>query len=275
MDHALVLLATGLLIGFIGTLIGAGGGFLLVPLLIFTHPELSPELVTAISLAVVACNAISGSIAYTRSGRVDFKAGILFATFTIPGSVLGVFLTQYIPTHIFSFVFGIILLLLSVFLFFRKQQVKQASLSTTQQSHLTEQTLTDKSNVTYHYAYNKYAGILISIVVGFISPLLGIGGGIIHVPAMVNWLNFPVHVATATSHFILAVMASISVVVHAVQGNYNDSHIMHLVVWLCVGVIAGAQGGAYFSHHVKNTVIVKALAVCLGIVGVRLLMSIA
>lgn len=60
MDHALVLLATGLLIGFIGTLIGAGGGFLLVPLLLFTHRELTPEIVTAVSLAVVACNALSG-----------------------------------------------------------------------------------------------------------------------------------------------------------------------------------------------------------------------
>ncbi|HNR49919.1 MAG TPA: sulfite exporter TauE/SafE family protein [Bacteroidia bacterium] len=275
MDHALVLLAAGLLIGFIGTLIGAGGGFLLVPLLLFTHRELTPEIVTAVSLAVVACNALSGSIAYARSGRVDFKAGILFALFTIPGSVLGVFLTEYIPTHIFSFVFGIILLLLAIFLFVRTKNQKTVTDTFSNQPHLTERTLTDKHNVTYHYAYNKYVGILISIMVGFISPLLGIGGGIIHVPAMVNWLSFPVHIATATSHFILAIMASISVIVHAVRGNYNDSHILHLVVWLCIGVIAGAQGGAYFSHRVKNTFIVKALAVCLGIVGIRLLMSIA
>ncbi len=63
---------------------------------------------------------------------------------------------------------------------------------------------------------------LLSIIVGYLSPLLGIGGGIIHVPALANWLQFPVHVATATSHFILAVMATVSVITNIVKGSYND-----------------------------------------------------
>ena len=63
--------------------------------------------------------------------------------------------------------------------------------------------LTDKEGITYEYSYKQSNGALISVLVGYISPLLGIGGGIIHVPAMVNWLKFPVHIATATSHFIL------------------------------------------------------------------------
>ncbi|MEZ5067041.1 MAG: TSUP family transporter [Bacteroidia bacterium] len=105
--------------------------------------------------------------------------------------MLGVFLTEYIPTHIFSFVFGIILLLLAIFLFVRTKPQKTVTDTFTNQPHLTERTLTDKHNVTYHYAYNKYVGILISIMVGFISPLLGIGGGIIHVPAMGQLAEFP------------------------------------------------------------------------------------
>src|SRR6266498_1757398 len=102
MDNFFVLILAGFIIGALGTLIGAGGGFILVPALILTHHSLSPEIITAVSMALVACNAVSGSVAYARSGRIDYKTGIVFALFTIPGSVLGVLTTQYIPRGLHS-----------------------------------------------------------------------------------------------------------------------------------------------------------------------------
>lgn len=271
-DNFAVLLLTGFIIGTVGTLIGAGGGFILVPLLLITHPQWSPEMVTAVSIVIVAANAISGSVAYGRSGRIDFRAGLLFAFFTIPGSVLGVYSTKYIPHHIFNIIFGILLLFLSAFLIIKRKeddllQQEDEEKKKGQRSAV----ITDKENTVYRYSYNVYAGSAISVIVGYLSPLLGIGGGIIHVPAMVHWLRFPVHVATATSHFILAIMATVSVLVHALQGNYDDPYILRMVVWLCVGVISGAQLGALLSHKIKGTVIVKALAACLAIVAIRLL----
>lgn len=274
-DSIGLLLITGFLIGTVGTLIGAGGGFILVPLLLLTHPQLSPEMVTAISIVIVAANAISGSVAYARSGRIDFRAGMLFALFTIPGSILGVYTTQYIPQKAFNVIFGILLLALAAFLFFSKKQ--EAATQNTGSNTTRGQkraVLTDKANITYRYSYNSYIGAAISVVVGYLSPLLGIGGGIIHVPAMVHWLGFPVHIATATSHFILAIMATVSVMVHAWRGNYNDPAILRMVIWLCVGVVLGAQLGAFLSHKIKGNTIVKALAVCLGLVGLRLLWGI-
>lgn len=272
MDNAIVLLIVGLLIGTVGTLIGAGGGFLLVPLLIFTHPNLKPEIITAISIAIVASNAISGSIAYARAKRIDYKAGILFALFTIPGSILGVYITKYINPHTFNIIFGIILIALSLFLFIKNNAAASIGGEVNGQG-LTHQVLIDRQRTIFEYAYNKYIGILVSILVGFLSPLLGIGGGIIHVPAMVHWLGFPVYVATATSHFILAIMCTVSIVVHALQGNYNDPAVLHLISWLAIGTVIGAQAGAYLSHKIKTTIIIKALAICLGLVGIRLLMN--
>ncbi|HRP32361.1 MAG TPA: sulfite exporter TauE/SafE family protein [Agriterribacter sp.] len=274
-DNTAVLLFTGFIIGTIGTLIGAGGGFILVPLLLITHPQLSPEIVTAISIVIVAANAISGSIAYSRSGRIDFRAGWLFAAFTIPGSILGVYTTQYIPHTAFHIIFGILLLALSAFLLFKKNEPIRIDPEITEPSggHRVR-TLTDNENNTFKYSYNVYAGAAISAVVGYLSPLLGIGGGIIHVPALVHWLRFPVHIATATSHFILAVMATVSVIVHGLQGNYNDPYVFRMVLWLCVGVVIGAQLGAWLSHKIKGRMIVKALAICLAIVSLRLLWGI-
>ena len=274
MDNYFVLIFTGIIVGALGTLIGAGGGFLLVPLLILTHHSLRPEIITAISIAIVAANAISGSIAYARAGRIDYKAGLVFALFTIPGSILGVYTTQYIPKFEFKIFFGLMLILLAFFLFLKKPQSKQKNIHESRLKKWKHHTITDKEGITYSYFYDQRKGIFISIIVGYLSPLLGIGGGIIHVPALVQLLCFPVHIATATSHFILAIMSSVSVIVHAVKGNYNDMHVLRMVIGLSIGAVTGAQFGAYLSHKIKSNTIIRALAICLGLVGLRLLAGI-
>jgi len=274
MDNSWVLMLAGFVIGTFGTLIGAGGGFILVPLLILSNPQMPPEIITAISIFIVAVNAISGSVAYARSGRIDYKAGLLFALFTIPGSILGVFATGYIPRHIFNMSFGILLILLAVFLFIRT--LKPASAKDNDR-HTGKgwiyHRLTDTEGAVFSYTYNQPYGILVSLLVGFLSPLLGIGGGIIHVPAMVNWLQFPIYIATATSHFILAIMSTVSVVVHAFKGSYSNPAVLRMVLSLSVGVIPGAQLGAFLSHKIKSSTIIQLLAACLLLVGVRILLK--
>src|SRR5690554_1365927 len=93
LESFLFLSLLGLVVGAIGTLIGAGGGFILVPVLILLYPGMKPEEITAISLAVVAVNAIFGTTSYLRLRRVDIKAGILFALAPIQGSIFAVTLS--------------------------------------------------------------------------------------------------------------------------------------------------------------------------------------
>lgn len=273
MDSIVVLIIIGFLIGTLGTMIGAGGGFILVPFMLLAFPSFSAEVITAVSIAVVAANATSGSAAYVRSKRVDFKAGIIFAVCTIPGSILGVITTQYIPRGAFDLLFGVILIGLAVFLFFRGGKRKLSDKDVVSHKSWVRQKIVDNHGVEYDFSYNLRLGMLISVVVGYFSPLLGIGGGIIHVPAMVQWLHFPVHIATATSHFVLAIMATVSVIVHAIQGVYNDPAVLRMTMSLIVGVIAGAQLGAYLSGKVRGNFIIKALAISLGLVGIRILVS--
>ncbi|GEP51255.1 anion permease [Flavobacterium noncentrifugens] len=273
MESSILLVLAGFIIGTFGTLIGAGGGFILVPLLLLFYPELPPQTVTAISMAVVAVNAISGTIAYAKSGRIDYKAGILFALFTIPGSILGVYSVKYIPIKSFNLIFGILMILLSAYLFYKNSQKTNPKVLS-DDNNLTHRILTDKQGVQYEYSYKQSLGIVVSILVGYLSPLLGIGGGIIHVPAMVNWLQFPVYIATATSHFILSVMATVSVVVHFLDGQYNNPEIVKMILLLCLGVVPGAQLGAYLSHKIKGKTIIKILACCLILVGIRIILKV-
>jgi uncharacterized membrane protein YfcA len=273
MENIYLLIIMGFLIGALGTLIGAGGGFILVPILIILRPDFSPETITAISMVVVACNAISGSFAYMRSRRVDYKAGIIFAICTIPGSILGVLTTQVIPRELFDIIFGVLMLGLSIFLFFKGGKKQSIHKPVVAHKGWIQQHLTDRWGEKYDYAYDLRLGMILSVFVGYFSPLLGIGGGIIHVPAMAEWLLFPVHIATATSHFILAIMSTVSVIVHYFQGNYNDPLVLKMVICLVIGVVPGAQLGAYLSRKINGKYIIKALAVSIGIVGIKILLT--
>lgn len=273
MENIYLLIVIGFVIGTLGTLIGAGGGFILVPILIIIRPDFAPEVITAISMVVVACNAISGSIAYMTSKKVDYKAGIIFAICTIPGSILGVLTTEIIPRGIFDIIFGIIMLALASFLFFHGGEKESAKRPVPAHKGWVQQHLTDKWGEHYDYAYNLRLGMLLSVFVGYFSPLLGIGGGIIHVPAMSEWLLFPVHIATATSHFILAIMSTVSVIVHYLQGNYNNPLVVKMVIGIVIGVIPGAQLGAFLSRKINGKYIIKALAVSIGIVGIKILIT--
>lgn len=271
MDSFFLLIAIGFLIGTLGTLIGAGGGFILVPLLILWHPDWTVEQITAISMAVVACNAISGSAAYMVNRRIDYKAGLLFAVSTIPGSILGVWATRFLERGFFDLLFGALLIFLGGYLFYKGGKPKPVFHAHDLKKGWVSARVVDKAGEVYAYAYDQRKGVLLSVVVGFLSPVLGIGGGIIHVPAMVEWLYFPVHIATATSHFILAVMASVTVVTHYLEGSYDPEFVRNTVLGLAIGIIPGAQLGAILSKKMQGRAIIRALSIALILVGLRIL----
>lgn len=271
MDSFWILILIGLCIGTIGTLIGAGGGFILVPLLLIFHPEFDPGTVTAISMAIVAANSISGTSAYMYNKKVDYKAGLIFAVCTIPGSILGVMTSKSMEKGTFDVAFSVILIALAIFLLIKGGKAKPESNVVLEHKGWTHRKLVDRSGNVHEYSYDWRKGTFLSVVVGYLSPILGIGGGIIHVPAMVEWLRFPVHIATATSHFILAIMASATVITHFVDGSYAPAEVQHLVLWLIIGIIPGAQIGAKLSHRIHGKTIIRSLAVCLILVGIRIL----
>jgi uncharacterized protein len=268
MAHYFWLIPLGFVIGAYGTLIGAGGGFVLVPLLLLLYPNESPDLITSISLAVVFFNAFSGSLAYARMKRVDYRSGIIFSIATVPGAILGALTTSYISRGLFDAIFGTLMIVVSAYLLWRPGDHRN-NLSTTANRNQLTTSLVDREGVRHTFSYNPVVGIVLSLFVGYVSSLLGVGGGFIHVPALVHLLSFPVHVATATSHFVLAVMALTGTIVHVVTGTF--AHGVSRTIALGVGAIFGAQLGALLSNRLHGDWIIRGLAVALGLVGIRLL----
>ena len=267
----LLLVLLGAAVGAYGTLIGAGGGFVLVPVLLLLYPRLAPTTITSISLAVVCANAASGSAAYARMKRVDFETGRLFALATIPGAVVGVFATGLFSRGPFDTLLGVLLIVLAVWLVIQPQvQVEAPVPSVHAKPGWTARTVVDARGVTYSYAYDRRLGLGLSAIVGFLSSLLGIGGGIIHVPVMVQLLGIPPHIATATSHFVLALTSGAGTVVHLARGDYYN--VVTRTIALAAGVVPGAQLGAMLSEHLRGKWIIRLLALALALVGLRLVL---
>jgi len=257
-------LLLGVGVGAFGTLIGAGGGFLLLPLLLFLYPHEPPDVLTAISLGTVFANAMSGSIAYARMRRIDLRAGLLFALAGVPGAVSGAMVTTRIDRQLFDPLLGVALIAGAAVLVARSRPASEPP------AHATR-VLVEADGTSHRYSPRLVLGSALSVGVGFLSSLLGIGGGILHVPVMVVLLGFPVHVATATSHFVLAILALAGVLTHLAHGSLHAG--LDRALPLAAGVVVGAQFGARASSRVHGPWILRGLALALAAVGARLLFA--
>ncbi|MFH0848114.1 MAG: sulfite exporter TauE/SafE family protein [archaeon] len=261
--EAIGLLAMGLGIGAFGTLVGAGGGFLIVPLLVSIY-DFDPALAVGTSLLVVFFNALSGSLAYLRQRRIDVKVGLMFIAFTIPGSIIGAYVTSYFSSSLFKIVFSGLLVVTSLYLIARPCRDQCETGGTYRR------TLVDSRGNVYEYSVNLVRGLIISLGVGFISSIFGIGGGIIHVPAMIFLLGFPVHISTATSQFILAFTSLAGAATHSNLGNVN----WEFAPLIGVGTAIGAQLGAFISPRTRGTNVERILGLALAVAAARLLMQV-
>lgn len=258
--EALRLISLGFIIGLYGTFIGAGGGFVLMPVLLLVYPQEPRATLAAISLAVVFCNATSGSVAYARLKRIDYRSGLVLMLASIPGAVIGALTTDLIRRRAFDAALGVLMVLVACFLLWRPTEVSAGAPARS-----------DRADTQRLGSYNLKLGLVISFFVGYVSSLLGIGGGIVHVPVLVHLLHFPVHIATATSHFILAFMALAGAAVHLAGGRLVPG--LSRVVLLALGVVPGAQVGAWLSTRVRGQWVIRALALALGFVGIRVLLG--
>jgi uncharacterized protein len=132
----------------------------------------------------------------------------------------------------------------------------------------------DRGGREWRYRVPEARGVLYSLAVGFASSFLGIGGGVFHVPILVTALGFPTHIATATSHFVLAMMSGAGVITHAFQGSYRVGHGLRRSVALAIGVAIGAQAGAHVSTRVPAVLIERLLAAGLALVAIRLAVAV-
>jgi uncharacterized membrane protein YfcA len=225
MIDQLWLVLLGFAAGILGSMIGLGGGIIVVPVLTFLG--FPPTAAASNSLFAALSNATASTISYSRQKRIDFSLGVKLGMLSIPGTVLGAVVSTDVAPDIFKILFGFVLIASAAYIFLRKKiETKEKTLS--------------KQMVVFAVSASFFAGI--------ISSFFGIGGGIIFVPLMVVGMGMAMKNAAPTSQLILFFASLSGVIVHSILGHpdFVQSGL------LAVGSFFGGLVGARLSLHVRE-----------------------
>lgn len=257
---AALLFLMGVTVGGYGTLIGAGGGFLLMPLLLFVFPGENVAALTSMSLTVVALNAFSGTAAYARRGRIDFRLAFLLAAVTVPMCMLGAVLTPYIPRLAFEALFGFTLMMVGLILVARPIVSVRAQLTASAARGPAD-------------SWRFRTGLVLTGAVGWLAGVLGIGGSPPQVVVLTHVMRIPLLRAMPTVQFVVLLSALGAVGVHVMAGGFGGS--VATLVFLGAGALLGAQIGAALSERVSSGMLLRLLASALLFVAAGLLVKVA
>lgn len=262
-------LIIGLITAFVGALMGLGGGVILVPVLLLMASSFdafqwaTPQAIVGVSLIVMIFTGLSSTLAYLKVKRVDYKTGFLFLIGSIPGGVIGAWLNQYIDAESFQLYFGFLMIFISILLVFKKKKPAKKELTGTNVRTF------EFNGIEYKYKVNKVAAIVLALIVGTLSGLFGIGGGSIMVPAMILLFGFPVHIAAATSMFMIFFVSIFGSITHIALGHVPWEYVLFFIP----GAWFGGKLGAKVNQKLSGNSLEWILRGLLIIIGIRMIIQ--
>lgn len=269
--NILLILFFGFVVGFMSGLFGVGGGFLMTPLLIFMG--IPPSTAVGTEAVQILGSSVSGAVAHGKRKNIDFEIGAFLLIGGVFGSTVGVIVFNFLKESgnidliinilyvIFLATIGILMLIESTLSILRKPNIKSERKKYTR-------TFLDYLPMKLRFRHSKiylsiYLPIAVGILVGFLSALMGVGGGFIMVPAMIYLFRMSTVSAIGTSLFqIVFVTLNVSIL----QATYNQSVDLILAIFLLIGGVLGAQYGSKFTSRFKGEQIRVLLAVIVMIV---------
>ena len=224
MIEHLGLVFLGFAAGVLGSMLGLGGGLIIVPVLTFLG--FPPTTAVSSSLFATLSNAAASTALYSRQKRIDYSLGIKIGLLCIPGTFVGAYLSTVVSPDLFKILFSI-LLVSTVYVFLRKRDgLGKKSIS--------------KYMVLFTVACSFFAGM--------ISSFFGIGGGLVYVPMMVVVMGLTMKRAAPTSQFVLLFAATSGAAIHVLLGHSDFLQ----AGLLSAGAFFGGLTGARLSVNVKE-----------------------
>ncbi len=264
-ESFLLLFAGGVLAGTMGSLLGLGGGLVLVPFLaIIMRIPMHQAIATSI-MAVIATSTAGAAMNMQRKA-VNVKLGMVLETTTVAGAIAGGITATFLSAEILARIFGVLMILVAVIMAWRGQFHSPGAL---QGKGTIRGTLIDEgTGATTEYSVHRLpAAMLVSLFAGNISGLLGVGGGIFKVPTMHLVCGIPLKAATATSNFMIGVTAAASAFIYFAHGHVNPGVVSSSVL----GVLAGSFLGVWLSARIRTRLLSWIFIAILLIISVQLL----
>jgi uncharacterized protein len=242
---ALLIIAFSIAAGLIGSLLGLGGGLIIIPALTLALGFNMQEAVGASLIGVIATSTGAAS-RYVQQGFVNVKLGMLLETSTTVGSIVGALIAIYTDQKILALVFAVMLTYSAIYMLRKPERtISPDSAELDGQILDLSCTYTDKKSgkeVCYGVKGVK-TGLGAGLLAGATSGMLGIGGGVIKVPVMNTCMCVPMKAATATSNFMIGVTALAGAVIYNTYGLISPV----LAATVAVGVIIGAFIGTHLT----------------------------
>jgi uncharacterized membrane protein YfcA len=275
--NALVLLAMGAAVGFLSGMFGVGGGFLITPLLIFYN--IPPAIAVATGANQVIASSFSGALAHFKRGTLDFKLGTVLLAGGIVGSTIGIYaftllrvlgqLDLFISLLyvVFLGLVGGLMLVESINAIRRAKGGAAPTLKKPGQHNWIHR-LPLKMRFRASKLFVSVIPVLaLGAAIGFLSSIMGVGGGFIMVPALIYLLKVPTNVVVGTSLFQIIFVAAFSTIIHATTNQTVD---IVLAFVLMLGGVAGAQYGAKAGQKLRGEQLRALLGLLVLVVAVRL-----
>jgi uncharacterized protein len=265
------LVALGLFSGSLGALVGIGGGVIVVPALAILFGYDIKTAIAASLVAVVATSITAGG-RYVRLGMVNTRLALTLELATAIGGLTGGLVGTLVPSAALSVVFGVLLVITGVLLIRgRSDSGEHVAVAGADRSGWeTRRPLggaywDDRTGTMISYTARRLpVGEGVSFIAGVASGLLGIGGGVLKVPAMNLGMDVPVKVAAATSSFMIGVTATAGLSVYLGRGFVHPG----IAAPLSIGVLAGALAGTRLVGAASPMVLRRILGVVLVLVAV-------
>ncbi len=256
--------------GLFGAVLGLGGGVIVVPALtLLLHIDIRYAIGASI-ISVIATSSGAGAT-YVRERLTNIRVSMLLETATTSGAIVGAFLAGIIAGKWLYVIFAIVLGYCALGMWRRPGRRRDASLSADRLamrlglhgSYFDNATGTE---VSYSASRTPW-GLLVSGLAGVISGLLGVGGGIIKVPAMNLVMRLPLKVASATSNFMIGVTAAASAGVYFCRGDINP----FITAPVAIGVLLGAMTGTRVLKQMRTPVLRAIFTGVLILIAVQML----
>ena len=273
---ALLLVIVGVFSGFLGGMLGVGGGVVVVPILVLFF-SLDTHQAVGTSLVMIVFTALSATLAYYRQKRIDWQIGIFGAFTTVPGAVIGAYATTFFSSKSLAIIFGATLFFVAAAMLRRSlrsaaEQNREITTETANDSLLGKQTwrrIVDANGRIFEYRANIYTGLALLFLGGFASGFLGIGGGLVVVPILAAIVGLPMHLAVATSMLTMIFTSISGVSTHIILGNVLIAYAVPLVI----GIVVGAQLGARAAKRLKSVSLERTFAVAVLGIGILLIVT--
>ena len=275
--NVFVLFFMGAAVGFLSGMFGVGGGFLITPLLIFYN--IPPAVAVATGANQVIASSFSGALTHFKRGTLDVKLGSLLVVGGIAGAGVGIYVFVLLRELgqldlIVSLLYVVFLSTVGGLMLYESLQAMRR----TRAGQLSNLKKPGQHNWVHRLPFKmrfRASKIYVSIIpvlvlggaIGFLSSIMGVGGGFIMVPAMIYLLKVPTNVVIGTSLYQIVFVTAFTTVM---QATTNQSVDIVLAMLLMTGGVIGAQYGARIGQKLRGEQLRALLAMLVLAVGLRL-----